>query len=89
MKVGQNVRWISQSQGFETEKHGEIIAAIPAGESAFAHVPETAKKSHIKFKDVSEKDRFLVAVPAGKDGKIIHYYCPLRTMLKGVSWTTC
>lgn len=81
MKIGQKVRWISQSGGSFTKKHGEVIAEIPAGESAMAHIPETAKRGHIKFGDISKKDRVLVAVPAGKDGQITHYYCPLKGMI--------
>lgn len=83
MKIGQKVRWTSQSGGSYTEKHGEVIAEIPAGESAMAHVPSTVKRGHIKFGDVSTKDRVLVAVPAGKDGQIMHYYCPLKSMIPG------
>ena len=84
MKVGQKVRWTSQSGGSYTEKRGEVITEIPAKESAMAHVPYTAKKSHIKFDtDRSMCDRVLVAVPAGKDGQITHYYCPLKSMFRG------
>ena len=81
MRIGQEIRWVSQSQGSETEKKGKIIAEIPAGESAMQYVPDTAKKGHIKFGDVSMKDRVLVAVPVGKDGQITHYYCPLKSVL--------
>lgn len=84
MKIGQSVRWVSQSQGSAAEKRGKIIAEIPAGESALAHVPESAKKSHLKFDDTSTRDRVLVAVQAGKENQIIHYYCPLRSVLEGV-----
>lgn len=81
MEVGQRIRWTSQSGGSCTEKRGEVIAEIPAGESAMAHVPKAAKKGHVKFGDISTKDRVLVAVPAGKDGHITHYYCPLKSMI--------
>lgn len=83
MRIGQRIRWTSQSGGSFTEKSGEIIAEIPAGESAMSHVPDTAKRGHIKFGDISTKDRVLVAVPAGKEGKITHYYCPLKSMIPG------
>lgn len=83
MKVGQKVVWTSQSGGSFKDKYGEVIAEIPAGESAMAHVPSTAKKSHIKFSDISTKDRVLVAVQAGKDWQITHYYCPLKSMIPG------
>lgn len=83
MKIGDNVSWESQSGGGSwTRKTGKIIAEIPAEMSGKSKVPETAKKSHIKFGDRSSKDRILVAVPAGKDGKITHYYCPLKNVLE-------
>lgn len=43
------------------------MAMVPKGESARNHIPNTAKKSHIKFdKSVSDvTDRVLVAVRAG------------------------
>ncbi len=44
------------------------------------HIPASAKKSHSKVdKDKSAIDRVLVAVPAGKDGQITHYYCPKKS----------
>lgn len=76
MKAGDKVTWRSQALGCWTEKSGRVIAEIPSGTSAIQYVPETAKKSHIKFKDISEVDRVLVAVPAGKDNQLTHYYAP-------------
>lgn len=76
MKVGDKVTWTSQALGCWTEKSGTVIAEIPSGASAMQYIPETAKKSHIKFKDISEVDRVLVAVPAGKDNQLTHYYAP-------------
>ncbi len=82
MKPGDKVLWESQSQGSWKEKRGVVIAEIPAGHMAKNHVPATAKKSHIKFDvDISIYDRVLVAVPAGKDGQITHYYCPYKKIL--------
>ena len=83
MKIGDTVIWKSQAMGCEKTKTGEIIAEIPAKSSARKHVPKTAKKSHVKFdNDKSIYDRILVAVPAGKDGKIMHYYCPMKSVLE-------
>lgn len=82
MKIGDIVTWTSQSQGSETTKTGKIIAEIPSMHEAHRHVPAGAKKSHIKFDDVSLSDRIMVAVPAGKDGKITHYYCPKKSVLE-------
>lgn len=82
MKTGETVTWTSQAQGSEKTKTGTVIAEIKAGESAMQFVPETAKKSHIKFEDISSKDRILVEVLAGKDSRITHYYCPLKSVLE-------
>ncbi len=79
---GQRVNWISQSGGSEKEKRGIVLEIIRAGESAMEHVPSEAKKSHIKFQDKSGMWRALVAVPTGKDGMIVHYYCPAISVLE-------
>ena len=81
-KEGDKVTWASQAQGFCTEKSGVVVADIPAGKSALQFIPVGAKKSHLKFdKTRSAIDRMLVAVPAGKDGQITHYYCPRKSVL--------
>lgn len=81
MKVGDKVRWISSW----TEKSGIVIADIPAGVSVRKYIPDSAKKSHSKIdKDKSTIDRMLVAVKAGKDGKITHYYAPRKSLLNVV-----
>jgi hypothetical protein len=78
IKVGDKVVWESSYK----EKCGVVIADIPAGVSAKKHVPSSAKKSHLKIdKDKSSIDRMLVAVRAGKDGQITHYYCPRKSFL--------
>ncbi len=77
MKKGDIVTWESQSGGVIKKKTGEIIAMISSGDGAMRLLPESAKKSHIKFdKDVSAWDRALVAVKTGKDNQLTHYYCP-------------
>lgn len=86
MSVNDEVVWESQAQGSWVEKRGTVIADIPAGEGAKKYIPSTAKKSHSKVdKDVSSIDRVLVAVPAGKDGKITHYYCPRKSAVRLVA----
>ncbi len=82
IKTRETVKWVSQAQGGYTEKKGTVIDIIKSGESAMRLVPETAKKSHIKFQDKSQMERVLVEVPAGKDGSIKHYYCPLKSVLE-------
>lgn len=83
MKIGDTVTWTSQAMGCEKTKTGKVIYEIPAGESAMNKVPKDAKTSHIKLgTDKSVYDRILVAVPAGKDGNIKHYYCPLKSVLE-------
>ena len=80
-KAGDKVAWTSQAQGSWTAKSGTVVADVPAGESAMRHIPSGTKKSRSKVdKDKSSIDRVLVAVPA-KDGKVIHYYCPRRSVL--------
>lgn len=81
MKAGDKVKWKSQSQGSWVEKIGTVVADVPAGTNAKQYAPDLVKKSHFKFDDVSKVDRVLVVVPAGKDGKITHYYCPRRSVL--------
>ncbi len=81
-KAGDKVAWTSQAQGSWTEKHGTVVVDIPAGKSAMQHIPSGTKKSHSRIdKNISSIDRVLVAVPAGKDGKITHYYCPRKNVL--------
>ncbi len=81
MKVGDKVTWVSSW----TEKRGTVIADIPAGTSARKHIPASVKKSHLKIsKDISTVDRMLVAVKAGKDGQITHYYAARKSLLNVV-----
>lgn len=72
--TGEKVSW--QSRAYEPVKTGNVIVEIPAGESAMVHVPQNAKRGHIKFDDISGRDRVLIAVAAGKCEQITHYYCP-------------
>ena len=81
MKVGDKVVWLSSW----TKKSGIVIADIPSGESAMRQIPAGAKKSHSKIdKDISTIDRMLVAVKAGKEGRITHYYAPRKSLLRVV-----
>lgn len=80
---GKEVSWYSQSSGSVKYKTGKVIGSIPAGANVRELIPDDVKKSHIKFdKDVSKFDRVLVSVSAGKNGQIMHYYCPLESVLK-------
>ena len=80
MKVGDKVTW--KSREYEPEKVGEIIAFIPAGNMVSPHIPKTAKASHINVgSERSVHNRVLVAVPAGKDKQLIHYYCPTEKVV--------
>ena len=66
------------------KKNGKVIAVVPPGESALGWVPAEAKKSHVKFEvDIYLKgDRAVVAVPAGADGGLTHYYAPRVSTLE-------
>lgn len=80
MKAGDFVKW--KSRAYEPEKEGTIIAMIPAGHKVSPHIPETAKVGHIKVgSECSTHDRALVAVPAGKNKQITHYYAPTEKVL--------
>ena len=82
MKAGDRVAWESQAAGSWTKKEGTVIAEIPAGEIASKHLPEVPRKSHVKFDAISKRNRVLVAVPAGKNGQITHYYCPPASLVR-------
>lgn len=46
-------------------------------------LPRGVKPSHVKYNShISIYERVLVAVPAGKDGQITHYYCPRKSVLE-------
>lgn len=80
MQVGDKVTW--KSRAYEPEKSGEIIAIIPAGCMISPYIPKTAKAGHIKVgSERSVHNRVLVAVPAGKDGQITHYYAPTEKVV--------
>ena len=80
MKVGDKVTW--KSRAYEPEKTGEIIAIIPAGNMVSQQIPKTAKAGHIKVgSERSIHNRVLVAVPAGRDHQLIHYYCPTEKVV--------
>lgn len=82
MKAGDKVIWKSQAMGCANVKEGIVVSDVPAGFPAMALIPDTAKASHIKFSvNNSANDRVLVAVAAGKNGHITHYYCPLKSVL--------
>ena len=83
IEVGKQVAWVSQALGCEKEKVGTVLAIVKQNQSAKSILPDTTKKSHIKFDtDIgTDKERVLVAVPAGKGGQITHYYCPNIQML--------
>ena len=82
---GAAVTWESQAMGYWKRKTGTVIGVIPAG-FPVTGIPADALKSHIRFDGrKSSFDRALVAVPAGKSGKITHYYAPRIYVLSAVS----
>lgn len=85
IKVGDKVAWLSYKNYEGVERTGTVIAIVPKGEGANKHIPETAKKTHVKYDlDVSKIDRILVAVTAGREGQITHYYAPYAGKLEAV-----
>ncbi len=83
VEVGKTVSWVSQSQGSQKRKTGKVVAIVKMKKSAYDLIPKTAKKSHVKFSNNFDfhRERVLVAVPAGVNGDITHYYCPALTTL--------
>lgn len=82
---GDKVRWKSPAMGIGREKIGVVLRVIPSGVNAMQFIPFGAKKSHIKFDTaISKNDRALVAVAAGKDGNIRHYYTPRLSVLEPI-----
>nr|DAW41405.1 MAG TPA: hypothetical protein [Bacteriophage sp.] len=85
IQKGDKVRWKSQAMGIEKEKIGVVLNVIPSGVNAKQFIPFCTKKSHIKFDTaISRNDRALVAVAAGKDGNIRHYYTPRLGVLEPI-----
>jgi len=39
MRIGDRVKWVSQSQGFCTEKKGTIIAVVPSNKNPHEFIP--------------------------------------------------
>lgn len=82
IKVGDFVKWESQSGGCYTEKEGIVLTLLAPGEDAFQHLPDDVKKTHIKFQSRSQIERALVKVMAGAKKDIAHYYAPRVSMLQ-------
>lgn len=81
--VGKEVTWTSQAQGSDKIKTGKVIAIVPAKKDADMLLPRGVKPSHVNYNShISIYERVLVAVPAGKDGQITHYYCPRKSVLE-------
>lgn len=90
IEKGDVVTWESQARGSWVEKCGTVVAVVPPGESALGWVPTGTQKSHIKFEvDIYLRgDRAVVAVPAGKQQQVTHYYAPRVSVLEGVEVQT-
>lgn len=83
IEVGKKVTWTSQAQGSDKTKTGTVIAIVPPQKDADMFLPPNLKPSHIKYdRHISIYERVLVAVPAGKNGKATHYYCPRKSVLE-------
>lgn len=85
IKPGDTVEWRSQAAGSWKTKKGKVIAYVPAGQSAYIHIPPGTPKSRIKGDvDVSVVDRFLVQVPRST-GRGYDYYTPRAKYVKKVN----
>lgn len=83
-KVGDQVKWESQSQGIVRMKRGVIAAVIPRGGDAMAYYKKCAKETdRPKLRD-GERDHqsYLVRVPPPPNrGKLDVIYWPLVAYL--------
>ncbi len=66
-KVGDKVYWSSQSRGFDTDKVGEVVAIVPAGQHIRpVRFVETYNVSAMGYGCPRDHESYLVAVQTGK-----------------------
>jgi len=65
-RVGDEVRWFNHGGGFAKEKHGTVVAIVPASEPASAYVPEGMKISSNTVTGARLEQNYLVLVGARK-----------------------
>ncbi|MFS0837245.1 hypothetical protein [Paenibacillus sp. 1P03SA] len=76
-KVGDKVKWTSQSYGVTKEKRGTVHAVIKPNENAMSYLPREMKPSQRKFDTYwTVYTRYIVAVPRGGKSVLTDYYCP-------------
>ena len=82
--VGSKVAWTSQAHASVVEKHGEVVAVVPAGENPNAYIPQSS--GYPQFDGGSRKhESYLVRVRTGKDGRgVAKLYWPrVSAMVEG------
>lgn len=84
IKVGDYVKWTSQSGGYEKTKEGDVIAIVPKLHDATLNIPkEIVRTNKQKFQAVNMVyDRAVVAVRR-KSG-VYDYYAPSVSWVKAV-----
>jgi len=89
MNPGQEVFWVSQSQGTTTKKRGRVVGTVGRSKSAFNLLPEGLPKSRIKFQEFNlTGTRVIVEVPRGGKSKLSDFYAPYASMIKLVEDTS-
>lgn len=85
-KVGDKVRWTSQSQGYVREKRGKVVAAIQAHEHPMetaAQLAETGfNDAWIAYSLPRNHESYLVAVPTKSGRGKPRLYWPLVSLLR-------
>lgn len=94
IRVGDFVRWTSQSGGFWKEKRGRVLAIVPAGQRVDKvwAIPDNLPQSRMKWSraqtadgqwvaDISSHDRAVVEVPR-PNGRVSDYYAPRLSTLE-------
>ncbi|MGG3884322.1 hypothetical protein [Brevibacillus panacihumi] len=82
MKIGDKVRWTSQSQGSWKEKRGTLKMIVEAEQDATVHLPLGLPKSRFKGERYSQTRRALVEVHRGGKSNLSDYYAPRLTALE-------
>ncbi|MVP00378.1 hypothetical protein [Paenibacillus lutrae] len=84
MKVGDKVKWTSQSNGRTKEKRGTVHAVVAPDVNAVTSLLKTGiSRTQIKYDAwYSPKLRYIIAVPRGGKSVLMDYYCPRPAALE-------
>ena len=70
--VGSKVAWTSMAHGSAVEKHGEVVAVVPAGSDPRTFIRgERGLGYSVQFDGITPRkhESYLIEVKTGKDGR--------------------